>query len=346
MAHHLTFEDRLQIEVLLRAGHSKKEIAQLIGCSLATIYNDLHRGMTTYITTDLVYYAGYSAQRAHDLVSRRRSKCGRALSLGHDYDLAYFIQYCLVYLKWSPSAISAWLRSHQDVFTVSPCRSTIENWIRAGYLGGVSLRPVKKRIRTYKQPKMVVPLDRSIRSRPHEADIRMPGHWELDTVVGSNAKKASSVNSKSCLLVATERSSRFEIIRKLPDRSSASVAKALHDMLQTEPSFRPLSITSDNGTEFRSEACFAAVPCSWYFADPYRSSQRGSNENANRLIRRWFPKGSTFDAVSPARIQELQRWMNELPRKIHGFRTAAQVAQEERPKSDRLRQCAHLASPV
>lgn len=345
MAHHLTFEDRLQIEVLLRAGHSKKEIAQLIGCSLATIYNDLQRGMTTYITKELIYYTGYSAQRAHDLVSRRRSHCGRAISLGHDYDLAYFIQYCLVYLKWSPSAISSWLRSHQDVFTVSPCRSTIENWIRAGYLGGVSLRPVKKRIRTYKQPKMVVPLDRSIHVRPHDADIRMPGHWELDTVVGSNAKKASSGNSKSCLLVATERSSRFEIIRKLPDRSSASVARALHDMLYTEPFFRPLSITSDNGTEFRSEACFAAVPCSWYFCDPYRSSQRGSNENANRLIRRWFPKGSSFDQVTPARIRELQHWINALPRKIHGFRTAFQVAQEQRPKLIRLRQCAHLASP-
>ena len=160
---------------------------------------------------------------------------------------------------------------------------------------------------------------RSITERPEAANDRSEyGHWEMDTVVGGTG------TSPACLLVLTERMSRQEIIRRIPERTQKAVVKVLRG-LEREPDsiFKTMkTITSDNGCEFIDskaieESAINTKPrCQHYFAHPYSSYERGTNENANRIIRRFIPKGADISNYSKKQIQKIEDWMNILPRKI------------------------------
>lgn len=138
------------------------------------------------------------------------------------------------------------------------------------------------------------------------------------------------------LLVLTERMTRREIIRLLPDKTTASVVRAL-DLIELglggafPKIFR--TITCDNGTEFSDTAgiersVYGGSRTKTYFCHPYSSYERGSNENANKLIRRWHPKGSSFEDLTEEQVQALEDWTNRYPRRLHGWRTAEDMFQE------------------
>lgn len=158
---------------------------------------------------------------------------------------------------------------------------------------------------------------------PHILDRDEFGHWEMDTVVGGKGK------SSSCLLVLTERCSRTELIRKLPDKTSASVSYAL-DLLELEigsDNFRKIfkTITCDNGVEFLDcESIQRSVNdgekrTELFYCHPYCSFERGSNENTNKLIRRFIPKGCDISFYSDKYIQFVEDWVNNYPRRIFNY---------------------------
>ncbi|MFT5287127.1 MAG: IS30 family transposase [Planctomycetota bacterium] len=160
---------------------------------------------------------------------------------------------------------------------------------------------------------------RSITERPPDAENRRQyGHWEMDTVLGGTG------TSPACLLVLTERMSRKGIIRKIPARTQ-DAAKRVLDRLEREADnvFTTMkSLTCDNRCEFvnsesiESSARRRGSRCALFFAHPYRSSERGSNENANRIVRRFIPKGADISGFSKKKIQKIEDWINSLPRKI------------------------------
>lgn len=168
----------------------------------------------------------------------------------------------------------------------------------------------------------------SIENRPKEINDRETfGHWEMDCVEGKK-------KTKKTLLVLTERKSRKEIIIPMKDQTSRSVVAAL-DRLERKygAAFYKIfqTITVDNGSEFADcqgieKSCRRkGNRTKVYYCHPYSSYERGTNENLNKMIRRWFPKGTDFRQITAKAIQWVEDWINNYPREIHGFRSANSV---------------------
>lgn len=309
-----TYRDRLQLEVLLKKCVHKREIAALLGFSLTSIYREIKRGKCEQLSTNLLKYTVYSADVAQADADEKASHKGRPIKLGYDYELAADISNCIINKGWSPAATLGYIRLTNKKYATTICVNTLYSYLYNGYLG-IKKSASRSCARKKRVSKMTVDPRFSIHRRSADANARMPGHWEIDTVIGRSG-------SRSCLLVLTERYSRYEIIRRIPDKSAASVAAALRPLVRK---YRFKSLTSDNGTEFRSPIVQTAAGCPWYFCDPYCSCQRGSNENANRLIRRFFPKGTDFSRVSLKTIRNAEQWINELPRKILGYKSSYDI---------------------
>lgn len=180
------------------------------------------------------------------------------------------------------------------------------------------------------------PAGESIEQRPEEIDEREEfGHWEGDTVYSGKGKRKTT----RALLTLTERKTRKEIIIAIPNRKAETVVKAL-DALERKLGarrFRAIfkSITFDNGTEFAAAEelerfCVnKRLPrTKVYFCHPYSSWERGTNENTNGMIRRRFPKGTNFAAVTNAQIAQAENWINNYPRKILGYKSSEIVFRE------------------
>ena len=174
----------------------------------------------------------------------------------------------------------------------------------------------------------------SIEKRPPEVNERREvGHWEPDSVVGAKG-------SKKVLLVLTERRTRYEYIILLKDKSQKSVTSAINRLERGygarafRETFR--SITCDNGSEFLDyealeQSCInRGKRTKLCYAHPFSSFERGSNGNANRMIRRILPKKSSFDALTQRDISCLETWMNIYPRKLLEGRSARQTAIKEK----------------
>ena len=153
------------------------------------------------------------------------------------------------------------------------------------------------------------PAGQSIEQRPEAINLRLEnGHYEIDTVLLTRAKNY-------CLLVLTDRKSRHQIIRLIPNKSAEVVNQALKLILKQH---KILSITADNGTEFnRLFDVFSEEHI--YYAHPYASWERGTNENHNRLIRRWLPKGTK--KMTPKEVAFIEKWINNYPKKCLDYKS-------------------------
>lgn len=148
----------------------------------------------------------------------------------------------------------------------------------------------------------------------------------MDLIVGK-------AGSQPVLLTLTERVTRQELIFKLPDRRAATVCAVFDHLERSTPKFKQKfqSITTDNGSEFMvlqdlQRSIYGGKRFDVWYCHSYAAWEKGTNENHNRMIRRWFPKGTDFTEVSPARIREIQNWMNDYPRKILNWNTPNELA--------------------
>jgi len=156
---------------------------------------------------------------------------------------------------------------------------------------------------------------------PEVMDRRTFGHWELDTVVSGRGK------SKACVATFVERKSRFYLALPITDRTAASMEGAVHGAFP-EGTFE--TATTDRGKEFSGhERIQASLGVPMYFADPYSSWQRGSNENANGLLREFFPKGTDFAQVGDGELADALAKINGRPRKCLDWKTAHEAFTEE-----------------
>lgn len=337
---HLQWEQRLLIERLRLKGLTVREIGDSVGCSYATVSRELRRGQYVHTNSDLTTEERYSPEIAEQQYRAGLLDKGPDVKIGHDHKLAKKLESLVIHKLYSPSTAVSELRQAGWPFAVSICARTVYNYVYNGVLGiDQKHLPMKgkqrSRVRRKKrQQQKRASVGTSIDYRPAEIDERSTfGHWEMDTVYTS--KKAAL---KPALLVLTERVTRQEIIMRIRDRTSGSVIRALNaierSMGAAQFSLIFRTITVANGSEFadfegmeKSSLRKRASRTKVYYCHAHRSYERGSNENANRMIRRHLPKGTDFSKVPARKITEIQNWMNNYPRKVLGWQTSNMVYQ-------------------
>lgn len=326
MSKYLTVTQRYQIETMLKDGLSPKQIADRLGKHYTTIYKEIKKGLVTFRNGDWTERKEYCADVAQRVTDERQTKKGRDLKIGNDFALAGHIEYLIGEKHYSPYAASIDIKKRD--FSVTLCKGTIYRYIDMGLFLNISNKNLySKRRKRKKKYDHVRPSHKnlkgtSIEQRPKHINKRDSyGHWEMDTVYSGKKK------SKSCLLVLTERMTRQEYILRMPDRTIYSTVDAINKLEITlgyhafKERFK--TITVDNGSEFSDyealeKSCMYPEQkrTSIYFCHAYASSERASNENANKLIRHWIPKSGDIGSYSDDDISHIQEWVNDYPREM------------------------------
>lgn len=328
---HLNAFERGQIQLLHNAGHTPYSIGKQLGRASNTIRNELSRGTVPQIKankTVMIYYP----DRGQDAYETNRKNCGTNFKYLKCEAFIKHVSEMFFNKNHSLDAICGVARLN-NYFPADEmvCTKTLYNYVDAGLLAITNLDlPLKlkrstKRMRV-KQHK--TNLGTCISERPEHINDRSDfGHWEIDTVIGKKEK------SDKVLLTITERMTRKEIIRVLPDKTAESVQNSMLELIEGAGDlFAKVfkSITADNGTEFADLASLeTSTDCKVYFAHPYSSSERGTNERHNGLIRRFIPKGRRISDYSIEAILNVQTWCNTLPRKILNYLTPDEAFEDQ-----------------
>ncbi len=338
---HFTYEQRVRMDALIRVKwpHGKKvnfaELGRLMGKSRATVRREYARGGVANKDSQERWFNAYSAEAGQQDANARGQDKGPRMRLTNQ--IAARFEALVVGEHLSPYAARA-VMVREGLGGV-PCVRSLYYAVASGLLGITRKSlPYKregkgKAATCGKRMAYTNRAGKSIADRPPEAEGRLEyGHWEIDTVVGCAG------GSPFCLLVLTERMTRRQIITRLPDRTQKSVIRALDRLERRHDNiFATMkSLTCDNGCEFldstsieRSALRRGTSRTNLYFAHAYSAFERGSNENANRIIRRFIPKGSDIGDFSRRQIQAIEDWMNNLPRESLGGKTAAEAQQEQ-----------------
>ena len=328
---HLKERERYQIEALEKAGKKAKEIAKIIGCSRRTVEREFQRGRVTQITSEYEYIKVYKADVGQRVHEERAQNKGRSLKIGYAHEYARRITELITLEKYSPDAANAQYAKENGGDRVV-CTKTLYNYIRDGLfygLGEEMLPRGKHRSgHTVRHRRVALnnPTGTSIEERTAEINEKQEeGHWEMDTVVGG-------LKTKACLSVLTERKKNLELVFKLPSKTEASVVHLL-DRLERKLGpvrFREVfkSITCDNGCENLNAAGMEISlfgnkkRTTIYYAHPYSAFERGANEGANVLIRRFVPKGTDIGKLSREDVKRIAHWMNHYPRRKLNYASA------------------------
>ena len=330
---HLTYAERTMIETWYNKDKKgKKEIASLLHKSERTIRREVKRGITTNLTTNYEEVEIYSADIAQQKYEYNKTDKGPTLKLDSNIQLVYRIEEEIIVNKKSPEVISFEMETYG--FNVKVSGKTIRNTIKKETV----FSEVKKEKIIYKKEyanknkekrlSKKIPAEKSIEHRPEEVRDRIEyGHWEGDLVIGKRKKG-------SVLFTLTERKTREEIIIKIKGKKTEYIVKAMN-YLERKYGKRFYNkfktITFDNGVEFMDyegmeKSCLRKRKRTQiYYAHPYCSGERGSNENNNRLIRRWIPKGTLIDNISTKAIQEIEDWINNYPRAMFDYKSSNMI---------------------
>jgi transposase, IS30 family len=336
---HLSEKDRYKIEALLDAKKKVAEVALTLCRDRSTIYREIRRGTIKRLESNLTEKKRYRANVAQtDSLKQCRNR-ERSLKIGKDRRLEEYIRKRITEDRFSPDAVIGEIKAKGLKFDRMICTKTLYNYIDAGIFSGISHKDLwekcKRKKRRYKTVIRVTTKNRrarSIEDRPKEANDRLEyGNWEGDTVKGCKGSKAG-------LLTLTERKTREQLIIKVDQATHQAVQDAfdrLERRLGSQFKVKFKSITFDNGSEFLNwQSLEASVleagqkRTTVYFAHSYSSWERGTNENQNRMIRRFVPKGYNIGGFSDEEIKAVEDWMNNYPRRILGYNTPNQAAQD------------------
>jgi transposase, IS30 family len=305
-------EERLKIQTLLNIGMTPTKIAQELGRSVSTITREIKKGKT-------LPGEGYIADQSetHSWIYLRTRRLDSKLMT--DEKLREFVE---LQLKegWSPEQISFRIRIHfaKDI------RMRISHESIYKYIYQENRTLIK--YLTYKKPKRCggkrrhiylgkIPDRIPIDQRPQIIESREEiGHWEGDLIIGKD--------QKSAIGTLVERATRFTIIVKLESRKSEHVAKRFAEEIKKYPQSILKTLTYDNGIEMAAHKEFTRqTNMTVYFAHPYSSWERGTNENTNGLIRRIFPKKTDFRKITEQQLKQVELLLNTRPRKVLEWRT-------------------------
>ena len=298
---HITREERYQIYALKKAGHKQYEIAEVLKRSESTISRELSRNCGR---------RGYRPKQAHSKSVERQSINARTID-----DATWQFAQDRLLEQWSPEQISG----HAAISPETVYQRVYANK-RAGGLLWKNLRSQKLRKKRYGKAERrgTIPNRVSIDDRAAIVETRSRiGDWEADTVIGKNHRQA--------IVSIVERKTGFTLIQKVERKTALAVSQAMIGLLKPHQK-KVYTITSDNGKEFAGhEEIASKLKADFYFAHPYSSWERGTNENTNGLIRQYFPKNRDFTTITQHEINMAMERLNNRPRKRLGYQTPNQV---------------------
>jgi len=315
---HLTMKERNVIFQMRVQGYRQAEIARCLGCSGSTLSRELRRNADW----DARYFPGTAQAKANARGRRhiRRPKTGNVSLMNY---VAEKLE-----RRWSPEQIAGRLRevglSNLPRATIS--HTTIYRWLwadreRAAHFRRFLRVACKPRRKPYGKPSRrgQIPDRVSIEERPARVDDRRRvGDWEGDTMVGKGRT--------GYVLTGVERASRYLVARKLDACSADATSDALHHAMKRLPCEKRRTLTVDNGREFaRHKDLGRRLGLDVYFAHPYSSWERGTNENTNGLLRQYLPKKTDFSLLTDEQLKAYVRQLNQRPRKCLDYRTPVEM---------------------
>lgn len=324
---HITKQERLEIEILLDKKYSVRSIAGALNRNPGTISREIkrnglriHRGSRKGTPT-----GRYKAKSAHQKAGVRRNNAKyQGKKIWENKGLREYIEKGLKG-EWSPDVASGRMKLESQPFYAS--KTAIYEYLYSSYGQGLCKylpsKRYKRRKRKQKKKKQRIPNRVSIEKRPNEANLRLCcGHYEGDTIVSGR-----KTGSKASLSVLYERKARYIAVRKMRSLKPAENNQAIEEMLDKIEN--PKTLTLDNGVEnVRHEELKERVGVETFFCNPYSSWQKGGVENANRLIRRYIPKGEDINNYSDEFIKDMCDKLNNIPRKSLGYKTPMEVMLE------------------
>lgn len=325
---HLNSEERHDIEVHLRDGWSIYKIAKHLCRPYNTIKNEIQRGTVLLYEGKTARYkakAGEAKYKENRRSSTRKYRC---------LETAPFLKYVVESFRekgWSLDACRGYaLESGLFRREEMVCTKTLYNYVDLGLMPLKNIDLPEKLSRNTKKGKVhenKKNLGDSIEMRDGSVETREKfGNWEIDSVIG---KKAAD---EPCVMSLTERKIRETIWLKLRNHSADAMMealKALKDEYGAHFAEVFQTITADNGAEFARLSELKEEEVKVYFAHPYSSWERGSNECHNRMLRRFIPKGKSISDYSVEDIQFFADRINGLPRKILGYKTPEELFEQE-----------------
>ena len=337
---HLNFEERKIIQRMLQEGANKGEIARMLYRDKSTIKREVKRGsviqrrqnpyvsrnpkVSDYIE-EKIYFADVG-QRAYE---SGRSNCGSKNKVIACADMVLFVESKILgEEKWSPDAAIGYAVTNNLFPGQEFTTKTFYNWIDDGLVKVKNIDLLLKVRRKPKSPrkKRKKKLGRSIEERPAVVETREEfGHWEGDGIVGKGRQGQ--------LITLVERKLGVGLLFNAGSRESGKIVEIMNELEQQYGEhFQAIfkSFTFDNGSEFADSAAMELNGRTMvYYAHPYSSFERGTNENWNGIVRRFIPKDSNFDKLSDKDIRRINHYINTLPRKRFGYKTPLQLWHEE-----------------
>jgi IS30 family transposase len=313
----LTLAEREDISRGIASGATFRSIAERLGRAPSTVSREVarHGGRDRYRAARADDLAWQSALRPKEcLLARNPTLCEIVASR--------------LALEWSPEQISGWLKdefphdaslrvSHETIYRslFIQARGVLKKELMDHLRSGRRLRRANKADAEEERRGKIADAI-SIRQRPAEVEDRaVPGHWEGDLLSGSK---------NSHIVTLVERHSRFTSLIKVPNKETATVVAALTRQIRTLPAALRRSLTWDRGHEMAKHKAFSvATNVNVYFCDPHSPWQRGTNENTNRLLRQYFPRGTDLSRYSQSDLDEVALRLNQRPRETLGFKTPA-----------------------
>lgn len=333
---HLSFEERVIIQLRIKDKYSIRAIAREIGCSPTTVSNEVKRGTVLMYKNHSPHYRAKAGQAKYE--ANRRNSC-RHFDFVDKAEFIDFVSHHFFKDNWSLDACyGRALVDNTFVREEMVCVKTLYNYVDSGLIGIKNHHlPTKlsRRHRQEKTRKNKRKSGRSIEERPDTVDSRKEfGHWECDLVLGSKTK------DDKVLLTLLERVTRNLVIIPLADKDASTIYNAFTELKNHyEEHFNEVfkTITTDNGSEFAALSDLEAISDTRvYYTHPYTSCEKGSIERHNGLIRRFLPKGKRIDQYDLQKIADVEIWSNSLPRKILGYKTPEELFDEELDKIYRV----------
>ena len=277
----------------------------MLNRSPSTVSREIRRNCWQLVRGVFYYYATTAQRKA----KRRKRFCHRGTYFSNEVK-AYIEQ--KLTSTWSPEQIA-----NTPCNLKLPSASTIYRLIYEKYIANGNLKYLRRKgkSRVQNKPGRKGKRGKSIRKRPkHIYNRKEFGHWEMDTVVSGQGK------TTACFITLIERKTRYYIAVKSPDRKAETVAALVIKTLSALPKGAVKTITTDNGNEFALwENMERALDCEIYFTDTYCSWQKGSNENANGLLREFYPKGRNLSHVNSKTLEKNLAFINARPKKVLSY---------------------------
>ncbi len=337
----MTYSDRLKLEALYNSGMPVVKIAEKLGFFYTGIYREIQNGKYQRKNSDWTYSTRYSADRAQQMADFKTAARSKPLKIGNDYAFVRYAEDMILNRRYSPEAVLAEIEKKGLHFDTKISVRTFYRYIDQGVFPNLTRKSLPYKGKRKKQQKKTIEkteskIGTSIEKRPPEIETRETfGNWEMDSVIGKREKGQT-------MLVFTERKTNMEFVFRSNDKGIHGTVNILDRVERKlgKKIFQNVfkTITCDNGTEFNCpdlierSSVGRGLRTTVYYCHPYCSSERGSNEKQNQMLRRWVAKGTKIETYTDTYLSDVESWLNNYPRRKYDYKSSIELFTEELSK--------------